>query len=421
MSAKGVEGMILFFYMLLKSLISGVGLFALSSLSLTGDPMLMYSTTVIFAMLFPIRGLCYYIATLAKGGKVTAGETIYVIVQILAVAAIVLLPKISFAAFVIAFEIYLTFCICVELVDAYIYYKNRMTRYFVPSLCMGIFLLQIFIGVIVIPDAYRERLMMLGISVLWLLFGLAHICEFLVSIVPNRGFKRVMSSIRLTLPGFMGMCFPHRLFGLMRGESAKKEEVKPNAEVLFQFSRSGIGVAGHCELCIDGKTLTYGNYDPATRMVFRLAGDGIILRAQRDKYIDYVVKNNKKIVFSYGLRLNEEQMDSIRNKLGELCARFEDWSQDAKKLAPKEFARRLSDALGADVYKVTGGDFKTYFAPTINCVQITDYLLRDTDIGRALTLGVNSPGAYMELFLRLFAQRNSPVISMKVYGDNGAF
>ena len=151
-------------------------------------------------------------------------------------------------------------------------------------------------------------------------------------------------------------------------------------------------------------------------MVFHLAGDGIILRAERDRYIDYVVKHNKKVVFSYGLRLDEKQLEAVNAKLDELSAQLVDWSSNADELSPKEFARALHDALGADVFKVTGGDFRTYFAPSINCVQITDYLLRDTDIGRAVIPGVNSPGAYMELFSRLYAAQDSPVVSMRVYG-----
>ncbi len=193
-------------------------------------------------------------------------------------------------------------------------------------------------------------------------------------------------------------------------------EKEPNAEMIFHFSKYGNGVAGHCELCIDGRTYTYGNYDPDSRILFRTAGNGIIIRAKKEDYIDWIISSNHKMVIVYGLRLNDEQMVSLRENLKIFDECMVSWDKEAKHTVSSEFIKKVTLNIDADIYKITKGRFKTYFLPTINCVTLTDSFLKNTPIGRTILPGISTPGSYLDILQRQYDTGSDFVVSLKTYG-----
>ena len=212
------------------------------------------------------------------------------------------------------------------------------------------------------------------------------------------------------MPGFSGISIPYRLLSIIKSE---KSDIESQAEVIFSFGAGGKDIAGHCELCVDGKTYTYGNYDPDSRAILKTMGNGIIFRAERDKYIDFLLSRGRTVAI-YGLNFDDEQFSAFKNNIDAFNDILVRWD-DAEKTPENEYIHRVLDDLNAEVYKINEGRFKTYFLTTINCVTLTGGLLRGTNAGNTILPGLYTPGSYMDALHRLYLARNDVVVSVKVY------
>ena len=184
-------------------------------------------------------------------------------------------------------------------------------------------------------------------------------------------------------------------------------------ELLFQTSAHGIGLVGHCELCFDGRTLTYGAYDPAHQRLLRTVGAGIVFSAPREPYLRWCIGTHHRRVISYSLRLPPAQAAQLRAELERFRQTLSPWQPEA--LPEDCFAGRLRRLGGVRFWRVQRGPYATYFIPTINCVSLTNKLLEKTDIGRTVMLGLKTPGAYLDLLEREYLAGNPAVTARRVY------
>lgn len=184
-------------------------------------------------------------------------------------------------------------------------------------------------------------------------------------------------------------------------------------ELLFQTSAHGIGLVGHCELCFDGWTLTYGAYDPAHQRLLRTMGAGIVFSAPREPYLRWCIGTHHRRVISYSLRLPPAQAAQLRAELERFRQTLSPWQPEA--LPEDCFAGRLRRLGGVRFWRVQRGPYATYFIPTINCVSLTNELLEKTDIGRTVMLGLKTPGAYLDLLEREYLAGNPAVTARRVY------
>ena len=224
-----------------------------------------------------------------------------------------------------------------------------------------------------------------------MIFGTGQICDFMALLVKNRKVNKVLRNIRLALPDLTGLLIPLRTAELLPEAPLKGE--RGTVEVIFQVSPHGISVAGHCELCLDGWTYTYGAYDPAHLHIFKAVGRGILVKAPRDEYLAYCMQHFKKKVIRYTLSLDPEQEEILRGEVAKLDTCLEPWYPD---LPPKAYASRLRQIPGVHLYRIVSGRFRRYFIPTINCVSLTDSLLGETELGHAHIMGIKTPGAFMD-------------------------
>lgn len=330
-------------------------------------------------------------------------------------AVLILLPRFSTTAFLVVLEIYLSLLMAVKAIDAGIYAKARLWRRFIPALagsCAGV---ELFFLILFAGTELREQAVSFAVGTLLMVFGAGQICDFLGFVVRSPRFRRVVSSIRLALPDAWGLLLTLRTADILPQEplGPLPETGKEDFEVLFQVSAHGVALAGHCELCFDGYTLTYGAYDPDTYRFGKTTGDGILFRAPREPYLDWNIRVHRKKIISYTIRLDEAQAALVREQWRKLEDVLAPWEPQ---LGPKEFVTRLRKAVnGVSFYRVTEGPFRTYFIPTINCVTITNSLLERTEIGKALMLGIKTPGAYLDLLERQYRAGNGAVVSRRVY------
>ena len=391
-------------------------LFGISTIAVSNEPVVMQIVTYFAAIALPLRGVYYIIITLLRGNKVFRSTVIQTVLEVIVGVVIVLIPNLSFSAFVIIYEIYLTFYIAVKLIDVVIYSRNKTKKYMIPSLVQAIFFFVIFVVVLTLPGEIRKRTVQIGVGITVSLFGLANICDFLTTVIRNRKITSVLGSIRLTMPGFIAVSVPHRLIHSIRNTSDKDCPNKTDAEIFFMFGEGGLGTVGHCELCVDGRTYSFGSYDPYTRKIIGTICKSLILRAKRDEYIDWCVNENRKKVIVYGLKFNEHDKAVFRKKLDEFDACLTEWEKDINEVPKKEYIRKLNDNVDTDIYRVVKGRFKSYFIPTINCVMLLDYFLSETSVGQLIIPGISTPGAYMDVIHHLYSTENETVVSLKTYG-----
>ena len=68
----------------------------------------------------------------------------------------------------------------------------------------------------------------------------------------------------------------------------------------------GFNAIGHCDLCFDGEVIAYGNYDEGHSIRFGM-GPGVLILSKKEEYIPFCLRFNKTTIFSFGLRLTEDQ------------------------------------------------------------------------------------------------------------------
>ena len=401
---------------LLWPLIYAACLLGVGAIAVSNDPVVVHFVAYSAAVMLPLRGIYYMLISLFKGNGVTKGMIIQTAAEITVAAAIVVLPNFSFNAFVVVFEIFLTFYIAVKLIDTVIYGKNCVFKFMIPSLAQAALFLHIFLAVLLLPGEIRRRAVEIGTGIVVSLLGAAHVLDFLTMVVKKQKAREILGYIRVTMPGFIALTIPHRLMHAIKNAKIRKNQEDVNVEVFFQYGKGGIEVAGHCEICLDGRTYTYGNYDPESRVLIGTVGRGIIVRAEREKYIDWCVNRRNKMMMVYGLHLNEEELASLCRRAEEFDSCLLPWGDEAKALPEREYARRLCENTDAQAYQIVKGRFKTYFIPTINCVKLVDYFLGDTSIGHMVIPGIYSPGAYMDVLQRLYDTGSETVVSLKKYG-----
>lgn len=384
-------------------------------ISISNDPIVLHLLAYFGAALLPLRGLLYILYSLFRGKGVTKAMLLQSCIEILLGAAIVLLPNCSYGTYVVLLEIVISFYAGVKLVDALIYGKNGQKKYMIPSIVQAALFFHIFMLILLASGAVRRRAVEMATGISLALWGMAHTCDLLAMLVKNRRMREILGSIRVTMPGFIALGSSHKLLHTVENAEIRSDEGNANIEVFFRFGKTGIEFAGHCEICLDGKTYTYGNYDPSSRKLFGTVGGGVVVRADRDEYIDWCVNDNRKTIIAYGLCLNEHEMALVRKRAEEFDAALLPWNDQARRLPSNEYARRLIESIPCDEYRVASGRFQTYFIPTINCVKLVDYFLRDTAIGHTIIPGVYSPMAYLDVLQRLYESGSQTVVSLKKY------
>ena len=401
---------------LIWPLVYATCLMGVGAIAVSNDPVVLQFVAYSAAVMLPLRGIYYMLISLIKGNGVTRGLLIQTGAEITLAAGIVLLPNVSYGAFVVVFEIFLTFYIAVKLTDTIIYGKNHVFRFMIPSLVQAALFLHIFLTILLLPGEMRRRTVEMGTGIVLTLLGVAHVCDFLTMVVRQRKARDILGYIRVTMPGFIALTIPHRLMHAIKNAKIRKNSEDVNVEVFFQYGKAGIEVAGHCEICLDGRTYTYGNYDPESRVLIGTVGRGIIVRAQREEYIDWCVNSRNKMMMVYGLHLNESEMEQLRRRVEAFDSCLLAWDDEARALPEREYARMLCENVDAHAYQIVNGRFKTYFIPTINCVKLVDHFLGDTSIGHMVIPGIYSPGAYMDVLQRLYDTGSETVVSLKTYG-----
>lgn len=359
-------------------------------------------------ILLPLRGIWYIILAKKTSTSIRPNMLVQTILETINAAVIIFLPSVSYPAFLVVAALYSSFLFAVQGINAYIYGKNKAFQHFIPSISQSVLFLHIFVCILFLPDHIRQPFVMSSAGYLLSIRGHAYLCDFLSVLIKNQRVSDLFRRISVTMPGFAGLGAPTRLLATLHSHRTGKA---PDAEIFFSYGKE---IAGHCELCVDGKTYTYGNYDPNSRAILQTMGNGIIFRAEKQPYIDFLLSQERTVVV-YGIKLDKDQKKYFRHTLELFEKTLVPWQQEAENTPPNEYIHQVLRELNPKIYRINEGRFQTYFLPTINCVTLTGSLLRGTPAGNVIIPGVYTPGSYMDALHRLHLSGNDCIVAVDTY------
>ena len=400
--------------LIIFAFVSGLCLLLVGPMLMGGRMEALALLLVLVTQLFPLRGIASFAAASHHRNRLSLTAFVLLLAELLSMIALVLLPYFSTKTFIVLLELYLSFTVTVKAVGTFLYAKQGQWSQFVPSVVVWVAGTQLFWFILFGDPQQKEGAVFFTCGFLLTVFGTGQLCDFISLVTRNRRVKGVLSNIRLALPDITGLLVPLRTAELLPEETLCSTEADPTGqvEVLFQVSAKGIALAGHCELCVDGETYTYGAYDPDSARLFHTLGDGILFRAPREEYLTWCMEHERKKIISYTLKLNGEQETALRKQLAAFEEELVPWEPT---LSPRAYASQVQKLGNVRFYRVTKGRFRTYFIPTINCVSLTDHLLEKAGIGHAVIMGIKTPGAYMDHLERLYLTDKGTVTGRRVY------
>ena len=250
----------------------------------------------------------------------------------------------------------------------------------------------------------------------------------------GRSNPKLKRRMRMTLPIFVTALIPistlrrlNKWFSNHGSEDGKVHSERKNdqtvdMEIFIHTSESSFFLAmGHVDICYQGQVISYGSYDPHSERLFGMIGDGVLFKANREKYIELCKRESQKTIFAYGLSLSEQQKKAIEEQLREIEELLIPWEPSSQLMKRREgeikhtYSYQLKHEADATLYKFSSSKFKTYFVLSTNCV-----LLADSIVGKAGTdilspQGFIVPGTYQDYLDLEYTKPNGLVVSRSIY------
>ena len=303
--------------------------------------------------------------------------------------------------------------------------KGRLLLFFTALVLYvvgGIFLLS--------PSLTMDDMLIL-FGIYFILLGITYLRDSFESL-SSKTKNKVKRKIRITLPAIVCAVIPAKTLNDINAYLKDNEDYEyddhsqeetPDLEVYVYVTDNGFGLLGHMDIGFEGTLISYGNYDVESYKLNSVIGDGVFFLSPIASTIENYLSVEKNNLFVYGLKLNEQQKDEIRQTINHIVAKGYRWHTkierengfDHPQDYQEDYPSRLVYKTGAKFYKFRSGRFKTYFALGSNCV-----LLADSIIGRLGTdvlsmRGIITPGTYLDYLDKEYHKKGSMVVTRRFY------
>lgn len=181
-------------------------------------------------------------------------------------------------------------------------------------------------------------------------------------------------------------------------------------EIFVHLSKSTAMGMGHVDIALGDRVLAYGCYDPESNRLFGAISDGVLVEADRRRYIPFCLEHEKKKLIGFGVSLTQEQKKLVADAAEGFLRGSVLWEP-----AAGTESALLAQQAGAVFHKLRQGPFATYNVFKTNCVALADWLCGASGLDLMVTQGVITPGTYFTFLDRQFRRPNSIVISRTVY------
>ena len=409
---------------LITNLISGLSIIILGTIVTIGSINMYTNVINLFVYIFIIYGLSKLInfflnKKIVRNKQVLLGIIINIVLGIV----MFLFPKIPLAILPIIFSIYMLLNAIVKFIN-YIILRELNLKLRFSNLFFSIFFL-IFSLIFLFYPLKELRLFLTIISIYCILLGINRIFEFIIDLLSDKFKLKIKRRLRITLPVFLEAFVPQKglkainkyIDYLTYEEKEYKEDT--DLKIFIHLSKYGFNQFGHMDIMFDENIYSYGNYDKSSEKLFTMLGDGVLFSVKnKEKYIKFCIKNSKKTIIEYGVKLTTRQKEKLKNSLDNVMMDCYEWMLPTKidsKNQYTDYASKLYKATKAKFYKFKTSKYKTYFVLGTNCTYFADMLLRNSVFEVLKLVGIISPGTYFEYLEENYRKKDSNVVSKKIY------
>lgn len=406
---------------IITNLLSGTGIIILGIIVIVGSTN-MYKTIINLCtymfMLYGISKLLLFI--LNKKIVRNKQMLISIILNITFAFIMILFPKIPLSILPLLFSVYLLINSIANFID-YIILKENELKLRYKYLFLSIMFLIISFTFLFYPIE-KLNLFLMIIGIYFVILGIGRIYEFIIDILSDKFKIKLKRKLKMTLPLFLEIFIPkivlnkiNKYFDLIITDDKNNE--KSDLEIFIHLSNYGFNQFGHIDICYDGKIYSYGNYDNNSKKLFAAIGDGILFElTKKKKYIEFCINNNKKTIVEYGLKLTDKQKKDVEKELNKILKDSYIWKPDLKR--KKDYIVKLYKNVKPKFYKFNSGEYKTYFLMGVNCTYFPKQILMNNESNILKIVGVLSPGTYYQFLEEEYRNKNSNVISKKIYNKD---
>lgn len=330
----------------------------------------------------------------------------------------------------VCFGIYLLLHTIINCIEYFIYRKYQIKGRL--RIILNILFLILFLIPLLFNKEQNIQVTSIILGIYLIGYGFTKITDFFTILIPIRTTNRIKRQIQIPLPVIFNAFIPRRLISLVNemlevendSFNYQKQSAIPDIYVLIHLAKSGTAAMGHMEIAFEEKIYSYGNYDMHSRSLFDAIGDGVILVADKKKYIEYMVYKKDRYLVEFGLSLTNKEKKVAKEQLEKLISTntvpyYSDLELAEKDLLPKENYQDMSSEIfkyaDGKFYKITKGKYRKFFVLKTNCAMVAQYVL--SSIGKQILCvnGIITPGAYYDYLNARFKLKNTNVISRKVY------
>ncbi len=327
--------------------------------------------------------------------------------------------------FPILFAVYALIESIIKLIIYYLYSRDNIKNKNV-ALIRAIIPLTFAIIILLIPDV-RESVVFSTSGIYFILISMTYFSEVINSLLSKKKIAKFKSNFKFTMPVLIAAFIPRKVVKninnffeagyIKKRHKIEKENSEYDLEVLVHLAINKKANFGHVDIFFDDRVISYGSYDEAKVVLSSAIGDGVLFEVEKEKYLKFCNETTKKLIVGYGIKLNEDQKEAVRNKIKEIKSKTYEWFPKSyhEKNESKDYASKLYNATGAKFYKFNSGKFKTYFVLNTNCVKLADEILGKCGINIIKISGIITPGAYYDYFDREFGFKKSNVVSKTIY------
>ena len=421
-------------------LVLGAAMLTLGIVIVCQRELLITPVAVFSGAVLILHGIRNLIDFVTRGGKLAEkrkkAKLITAVWNIALGIVLLTLPELSFTLAAILLGAYLLFNAASKLADFIIAKADRQHGHFTELISFAFYMT--FAGML-LANRLRSTAFLIISGVYCILFGAEMLTDFITVMMPQRVKNSLKRNIRISPPVFISTFMPlgtlryineyislnDRLPDFEGGN--RNGDMPPDIEIMVHVSNNGSGKVGHLDLYFDGEVISYGNHDWSSHRLFSVFGDGILFTAEKEPYIEFSVTHDRKMIFSYGLRLTPEQRAAVKTEVEKLKSQTVPWKPpfqiaveekgaDNVKLSDHhDYCSILWNGTHAKFFKFRKGKFKTYSILSTNCVLLTDEILGRAGTDIVCISGISSPGIYYDYLERLYLSQTSMVISKNIY------
>lgn len=313
-------------------------------------------------------------------------------------------------------------------ITCYVMIHDKLPRW-KSQLAITLIYIVFGISAIFYPSRYTN-LIVIACGIYFVIYGLSIIQRAVVQLLP----ENAVEAIYLSIPTMLGALLPPWLLKkiLYKSEKAKiidefnviKKDIKPDLEVMVHVAQSGPAQLGHCDLVYHGSLISYGCYDPHNRKLFGTFGDGVVIIAPKNEYLYNCLKNENKVIISFGLVLDKKRQEELEILLREAIQKLVPFECDQQLLdkgiqplgiCDDYLSRVTRNVKQAHYYKINEGKYHTFFVFYTNCVSYVAQFLNQLGFSFLDFSGIISPGSYYDFLNKQFKSGKGHVISRKIY------